>query len=147
MHFQPHSGIILFAKGFMLNARQWSEYAFFSITAQQFARWPDAMCCIRYIQNSGIFTTIYSVIFRHIQAYSALLKHMQAYWEIFTNIKAYSEPCVTLAFAEIWHNRNCTLMHIQTPVILTKIGEPCLTLEIQNSGILIILEYSKPWHI
>ena len=40
--------------------------------------------------------------------------------------------------------QNCIPMHTQKPVIFTKIGKPCVTLEIQNPGILIILKYSEP---
>ena len=36
-------------------------------------------------------------------------------------------------------------MHIKKPVIFKEIGKPCVTLKIQNSGILAILGYSEPW--
>ena len=35
-------------------------------------------------------------------------------------------------------------MHIKYPDIFTKIGKPCVSLEIQNPGIMTILEYSEP---
>ena len=38
---------------------------------------------------------------------------------------------------------DCILLHIHNTVIYTKIGKPCLTLEIQNPGTLAILEYSE----
>ena len=37
-------------------------------------------------------------------------------------------------------------MHIQNPVILTKTGKTCITLELQSPGILTILKYWEPWH-
>ena len=36
---------------------------------------------------------------------------------------------------------NCVLVHFQNPVKFTKIGKPCVTLEIQNPDILTFLEY------
>ena len=44
-----------------------------------------------------------------------------------------------------WHD--WILPHIQNPLILTQIGKPCVPLEMQNSSILTILEYSEPQHI
>ena len=49
------------------------------------------------------------------------------------------QPCIMLASAEIWHIQNpvisnCSLMDIQNPAIFTKIGKPCVTLDIQNPG-------------
>ena len=71
-------------------------------------------------------------------------------------IQPYSEPSVTLTYTEIWHiwnpgifrtpPHNYVLTHIQNPVIFTEKGKPCVTLEIQNSGILTILEHPKSWH-
>ena len=40
------------------------------------------MYCIRHIQNSGIFTTLF------IQLYSGIFKHIQHYWDIFRRIEA-----------------------------------------------------------
>ena len=41
-------------------------------------------------------------------------------------------------------SHNCILVHIQNPVIFTKISKPCVTLEIQNPSIWTILEYLEP---
>ena len=86
---------------------------------------------IRHIQNLVLIRTVYSGI-----------------------IQAYSEPCVTPGYAETWDIfgileystpfYNCIRTYIQNTVIFTKIGKPSVTLEIQNPGILTILEYSEP---
>ena len=47
-----------------------------------------------------------------------------------------------LEYSELFHN--CFPMYIQNPVIFTKIDKPSVILEIQNPGILTILEYSEP---
>ena len=86
-------------------------------------------CCLS--QNS-LFRH-YSAIFRHIQH---LVKHLHMQKPGIFGILEISEP---------FHN--CILMHIQNPAIFMETGKPCVTLDIQNSGILVILEYSKPWHI
>ena len=39
----------------------------------------------------------------HILTYSDIIKHIQAYSGI---IRAYSEPCVTLAYLELWYFQN-----------------------------------------
>ena len=70
---QPHSGIILFAKRCILNVWQCSEYASSSITTKKFVQWPYAMFCIRLIQNSGIFRTLF------IQIYSCIFKDIKYY--------------------------------------------------------------------
>ena len=78
---------------------------------------------MRHIENPGIFVTVYSCIFRHIQGRSAMLNHVQAcwgmlrgylgifsyYWGIFSHIQTYSELCVTLAYTAVpyskpWYN-------------------------------------------
>ena len=50
-----------------------------------------------------------------------------------------------LEYLESFHNYVPT--HIQNPVMFTKTGKPCVTVEIQSPGILSILEYSEPWHV
>ena len=155
MHMQPHSGITIFAKRWILNVWQCSEYASVSITAPFCYVLHQAHSEFCHIQNS-----IYSSTFSHIQAYSVLLRHIQAYWGI---AKAYSglfmhiqnllspshmqKPDIfgILEYTEPFHN--FILTHIQNPVIFTKTGRPCVTLEIRNPGTMIILEYSEPWHI
>ena len=72
----------------------------------------------------------YSAILRHIQN---LAKHMCMQKPDIFGIPEYSEP---------FHN--CILMHIQGPAIFMKTCKPCVTLEIQNPGMLPILQYSKP---
>ena len=47
-----------------------------------------------------------------------------------------------LEYSEPFNNRITT--HMQNPVIFTKIGKPCVTLEIRNSGMLTIVKYSEP---
>ena len=78
---------------------------------------------MRHIENPGIFVTVYSCIFRHIQGHSAMLNHVQVcwgmlrgylgifsyYWGIFSHIQTYSELCVTLAYTAVpyskpWYN-------------------------------------------
>ena len=58
----------------------------------------------------------------------------------------------TSDFMGCWHQVSKTwhdwiLAHIQNPLIFTQIGKPCVALEMQNSSILTILEYSEPQHI
>ena len=48
-------------------------------------------------------------------------------------IPKYSEPL-----------HNCFQVHIQNPVVFTKIDKLYVTLKIQNPNILTILEYSEP---
>ena len=64
MHIQSHSGIILFAKHFVLNVCNLYIDICYVLHQIQSEFW--------HIQNS-----VYSGIFRHIQAYSALLRHIQ----------------------------------------------------------------------
>ena len=45
-----------------------------------------------------------------------------------------------MEYLEPFHN--IILAHIQNPVIFMKIGKPCVTLEIQNSCVLAVLEYA-----
>ena len=87
----------------------------------------------RNIQNPGIVRTVYSGIFRHIQNLVWRL-HMQK-----------PGVCGSLEYSEPFYNSIPT--HIQNFVIFTKIGKPCVILEIQNPGILTIIEYSDPWQI
>ena len=49
---------------------------------------------------------------------------------------------IILEYSERFHN--CIPMHVQNPVIFTKIGKLCVMLEIQNPDIITILEYSEP---
>ena len=49
-----------------------------------------------------------------------------------------------LEYLEPFHNYIQT--HIQNPAILTGIGRPSVTMEIENPGTLSILEYSEAWH-
>ena len=113
-----------------------------------------------HIPNHGILRTggIFKTLQNFDQAFSEPCHSQKEQFiqAIFSHIQVYSEPCVTLAHAEAWHIRNpgifkpfhnCIPTHIQNPVTFTKIGKPCVTLEIQNPGILTILEYSELWHI
>ena len=63
-------------------------------------------------------------IFTYIPAYSDISRHNQANSGI---IQVYSEPCVTLAYYELWY--------IQNPGIF------------KTRGIFRALVYPKPWHI
>ena len=83
----------------------------------------------------------YSHIFRHIQAYSDISRHNQAYSGI---IQLYSEPCVTLAYSELWYIQNPGIF--KTRGIFSNLIHPKLwhiqnQRHIQNSG------YSRPWDI
>ena len=57
-------------------------------------------------------------------------------------IRTLRNPCIMqragifeiLEYSEPFHN--CILLYIQNPVTFTKIGKPCVTMEIQNSSIL-----------
>ena len=72
----------------------------------------------------------YSAIFRHIQVAQHL--HME-------------KSGLFIILEYLLHFDNCIMVHVQNTVIFTKIGKPCITLEIlENPGILIILEYSEP---
>ena len=82
----------------------------------------------RHIQNPAIYI-------------QALLNHIQAY----------SEPSLTLALAETCYIQNNGIFRTlpqlhpneySETVIFAKLGKLCVTLEIQNPGILIILEHS-----
>ena len=42
------------------------------------------------------------------------------------------------------HFQNCILTHTRNRAIFTKVGKPCVNLEIQNPGLLAIREYSEP---
>ena len=68
----------------------------------------------------------YSGTFMHIQTYPDIIRHIQTYSGI---IQMYSEPCVTLAYSELWR--------IQNPGIFKTRG-------IQNSGISKTLAHSEP---
>ena len=108
-------------------------------------------------------TKSHSGRFRHIQAYSGILRHIQTYPDIIRDIKpysgiiqAYSEPCVTLAYSELWYIQNPDIFkttcifrilvhkklwyiqnqrHIQNPELFRTLGysqseaysEPCQT--------------------
>ena len=60
------------------------------------------MYCIRHIQKSGIFSTlfiqVYVGIFNHIQHYLAIFTHIEA---LLSHIQVYSEPFTTLAYPEM----------------------------------------------
>ena len=69
---------------------------------------------------------------------------------LFNHIQAHFEPCVTLAYTETCYIRNLEYSkpfhnsiptHIQNIVIFTAIAKTCVTVEIENPGILTILEY------
>ena len=89
-----HSGIITFAKRFILNVWQCFEYVSDSI----------AFLCLLSILNSSLMLCTASETFR-ILAYSkpCVFKHFQHYWGIVGLIQAYSSPCVTLAYSQPCH--------------------------------------------
>ena len=93
--------------------------------------------CNPHIYNFAIVRAIYSGV---IQPYLGILR-------TFRNVCI----CRPLAYLESWNMTSNSMIgsseHTQNPVIFTKIGKPCVTLEISNPGILAILEYSEPWHI
>ena len=115
------------------------------------------MYCIKHIQNSGIFRTlfihIYSDIFQHIQAYSALLSYTHRYWSI---VKAYSglfrhiqhlrKPHIfkTLPYSQPWHIQKSVKLwpDIQNPVIVRHHSAI-----FRHSEPLVTLAYAEIWHI
>ena len=62
--------------------------------------------------------------FRQIYAYSRKLRHNQAYSGI---IQAFSEPCLTMAYSELWYIQNSDTF--------------------RTRDIFRILGYSEPWDI
>ena len=83
---------------------------------------------IRHIHNLAIDTTVWSSI---IQPYSVIFGTL-------CNSRIYRNLFGILEYSEAFHN--CILMHIQNSDKFTKISKPCVTLEIQNPGILTIME-------
>ena len=57
-------------------------------------QWLHAMYCIRHIENSGKFRTLF------IQVNACIFKHIQHFKGIFRLIQAYSGPCVTLTYSQ-----------------------------------------------
>ena len=128
------------------------------------------MYCIRQIQGSGIFRTLYSGIFKHIhinKEHSSILRHYQG---IFRLSQAYSAFCVTLAYSQSSHilspdifktrgsKRSETLTSIFRTLPQSKqfiqalfshiqaYSETCASLHMQKPSIFRILEYSEPFH-
>ena len=115
------------------------------------------MCCIRHIQNSGIFRAmlIQSNICRHILDIAALAWHIHAYWSI---IKVYSvlfrhiqhpvEPSHihNLVIFRATYSKLCENLtrNIQNPAIARTVhsdiihpfSEPCVT-----------FTYAETWHV
>ena len=60
---------------------------------------------------------------------------------IFRHIENFKGMLAILEYSELFHN--CIQTHIPNPAIFTKIGEPSVTLGIQELGTLAILEYSE----
>ena len=126
-----------------------------------------------YSSIFSIFTRIETLL-RHIQAFSCIFSTLcnpcifrtggifklwnfdQTFSEpchraVYSGItKPYSEPCVTVAQKKPGIKPSIIAsQHIRNPVIFTKIGKPCVTLEIQpwhidNLGIFTNLTYLKP---
>ena len=98
-----NSFIVLFARHFLLNVWQCSEYIPVSVTAQWFVQWNYAMYCPRRFQKSSIFINLFfsaisaafSIIFTISKTYSSILRHYEG---ILRFIQAYSVPCVTSAY-------------------------------------------------
>ena len=80
----------------------------------------------RYIKTPAIVRTIYPSI---ILSYSGIFRTL-----------CKTCICRKVAYLELFHN--CIPTHTQNNVIFTKIGKSRVILEIQNLGILTILEYS-----
>ena len=62
--------------------------------------------------------------FRQIKVHPVIIRHMQ---ELLRHIQVYSEPCVTVAFLELWY--------IQNPDIF------------RTRSLFRTLAYSQPWYI
>ena len=114
-----------------------------------------------HIQSSGIFRTrgIFKILWNLDQAYSepchsqnSSFRHfIQPYSGIFKTLCNAACICRNLAYSESRNNsepfHNFIPTPIQNPFISTKIGKFCVTVEIQNPGIITILKYSGTWHI
>ena len=105
-----HSGIILFAKWFILNVWQCSEYLCLSNCSVNSV----TLCYVLHQKTHSekfwhIQHPVSSGIRQHIKSYSALLKHIHSYWDI---VKGYpgifSTLCnpslfTILSYSEPWH--------------------------------------------
>ena len=107
------------------------------------------------VPSSGIFRT--RDIFKTLRNFDQTdLRPCDSQNILFSDVHEYSEPCVTLAYAEIRHimNRgiepfhNCIPAHIQNLVIFMEKGKPCIY-NLRNSEPyhMTNLEYSESWHI
>ena len=120
---------------------------------------------------SGIFSTRFLGMYRHIQSYSALLRHIQAYWDI---IKIYSSLFRHIQYPlQPWHIHNLAILWVLAYLEQKAYLKTCETLirhipnsaivghysailryiqnlvqgyHMQKPGILEILEYSELFH-
>ena len=105
--------------------------------------WRHGMYCIRYILSTLCNPRIFWVLAyiepeTYLKPYEKLTRYIQnPARALFSHFQTYSERCATLAYAETWDTQNpgmfrtfpyCILMHIQNPVIFTKIYECSWTL-------------------
>ena len=103
-----------------------------------------------HIQSPGIFRAggIFETLWNFDQAYSEYCHSQNSlfiYWAIFRHIQNVVQQLHMqkhgifgiLKHSEPFHN--CISTHIQTPIIFMKMSKCCVTLKIQNSGILAIL--------
>ena len=105
-----------------------------------------------HILSPGISRT--RVIFKTMRKFDKTYSepcHRTVYLALFCHVQTYSASYVTLSFAETCHIWNpgifSTLMHIQKSFMRTRKDKYCVTLEIQNLGILTILKYWGLWHL
>ena len=94
--------------------------------------------------QSDIGIHAYFSIFNHIQTYSGIIRHIQVYSGI---IQAYSEPCVTLAYSELWYIQNHRIFKtigIFRALVYAKLWHIQNQRHIQNPGLFKTLGYSKP---
>ena len=96
--------------------------------------------------HSGRFWHIlaYPTIFRHIQTYPDIIRHIQAYSGI---IQAYSEPCITLAFSELWYIQNHGIFKARSifrTLVYPKLRHSQNMRHVQNPGLRRTLGYLEP---
>ena len=85
----------------------------------------------------------YSGTFMHIQTYPDIIRHIQTYSGI---IQVYSEPCVTLAYSELWRIQNLAYSKPEAfrTLVYLKLWHIQNKRRTQNPGLFRTLRYSEP---
>ena len=104
---------------------------------------------IRYIENPGVVSIIYSGIFKHIHRDWEIFSQSQIYWKTLRDIQAYS-GIIQAYWALFRHIQNCLwLLHylwlcrIQNPGTLPKASSKTCQTYMIRSSILRVLPWSK----